>query len=112
MRMADTRLDEPLRRDSMVELENAAVLLNPDPLRLEMGIERLPSQQLHVAARTDMYGCKGEMFEWWFRFAPDTQQYAWWHPIDHLKSEWRETSATSHIGSTHVVVEKLGGDEV
>ena len=52
------------------------------------------------------------MFEWWFRFAPDTRQYAWWHPIDHVSSEWAETSPTTHVGSTHIVEEKLGGDEV
>lgn len=96
----------------MVELDQAAELLNPGPLRLEMGIHRLESGQLHVAARTDMHRCKGHMFEWWFRFAPDTQQYAWWHPIDHVSSEWRETNPRTHIGSTHVVEEKLGGDEV
>jgi hypothetical protein len=96
----------------MVELDQAAELLNPDPLPLEMGIQRLESGQLHVAARTDMHRCKGRMFEWWFRFAPNTQQYAWWHPIDHVSSAWRETNPRTHIGSTHVVEEKLGGDEV
>jgi hypothetical protein len=96
----------------MVELHEAQVLLDPKPLPLEMGIHRLTSGQLHVAARTDMYGCKGEMFEWWFRFAPDTQQYAWWHPLDHVSSAWRETNPRTFIGSTHVVEEKLGGDEV
>ena len=98
--------------DASLELENAAILLNPEPLALEMRIQRLPSGQLHVAARTDMPHCKGRMFEWWFRFAPDTQQYAWWHPIDHLSSRWLETSTTTHVGSTHVVEEKLGGDDV
>src|SRR4051794_38534578 len=96
----------------MVEVDDADILLTPDPLPLEMGVQRLPSGALHVAARTDMHGCKGSMFEWWFRFAPDTQQYAWWHPLDHVSSDWRETSATTHIGSTHLVDEKLGGDEV
>jgi hypothetical protein len=96
----------------MVELENAAVLLDPGPLPLEMGIHRLSSGQLHVAARTDMPHCKGRMFEWWFRFAPDTRQYAWWHPLDHVSSRWVETSPTTHVGSTHIVEEKLGGEEV
>src|SRR4051794_14152957 len=96
----------------MVELDEAAALLDPSPLPLEMGIQRLPSGQLHVAARTDMYRCNGEMFEWWFRFAPDTQQYTWWHPLDHVSSEWRETNPRTHIGSTHIVDEKIGGDEV
>src|SRR5919204_3966122 len=96
----------------MVELDQAHLLLDPEPLPLEMGIQRLPSGQLHVAARTDMPGCKGRMFEWWFRFAPDTQQYAWWHPLDHVSSTWRETNPRTHIGSTHVVEERLGAEEV
>jgi hypothetical protein len=96
----------------MVELEQAKVLLDPKPLPLEMGIQRLESGQLHVAARTDMHRCTGEMLEWWFRFAPDTQQYAWWHPLDHVSSHWRETNPRTHVGSTHLVEEKLGGDEV
>src|SRR3954453_15071186 len=96
----------------MVELDQAALLLDPGPLPLEMGIQRLPSGQLHVARPTDMPGCKGRMFEWWFRFAPDTQQYSWWHPIDHVSSAWRETNPRTHIGSTHVVDEKLGPGDV
>ncbi len=96
----------------MPELEGLQGLLDSDPLPLEMGYQRLQSGQLHVAARTDMRGVKGRMFEWWFRFAPDTRQYAWWHPIDHVSSEWRETSPTTHVGSTHLVKEKLGADEV
>jgi hypothetical protein len=95
-----------------VELTEAHPLLWADPLPLEMGVQRLGSGQLLVAARTDMYRCNGEMFEWWLRFAPDTQQYAWWHPLDHVSSTWRETNPRTHVGSTHVVEEKLGGDEV
>ncbi len=96
----------------MLELEDAAKLLDPGPLPLEMGIQRLESGVLHVAARTDMPHCKGRMFEWWFRFAPDSYQYAWWHPIDHVSSRWVETSPRTHVGSTHLVEERLGGDEV
>ena len=57
-----------------------------------------------MAARTDMPGCKGRMFEWWFRFQPDTQQYLWWHPGDHVSSSWRD--------STHVIQERFDGGEV
>jgi hypothetical protein len=96
----------------MVELEEAHLLLDPEPLPLEMGVQRLPSGQLHVAARTDMHCCKGRMFEWWFRFAPGTREYAWWHPLDHVSSAWRETNPRTHVGSTHVVDERLGSDEV
>lgn len=94
-----------------MELSNAAALLDPGPLALETGVQRLASGQLHVAARTDMLGCKGRMFEWWFRFAPDTQQYSWWHPLDHVSSAWRETSPLTHVGSTHIVQERLAGSE-
>lgn len=96
----------------MLELDEAAQLLDPGPLPLEMGVQRLGSGVLHVAARTDMPHCKGRMFEWWFRFAPDTSQYAWWHPIDHVSSAWVETSPRTHVGSTHLVEERLGAEEV
>lgn len=91
-----------------MELTQLDALLNPFPLALETGVERLPDGSLHVAVRTDMHGCTGEMFEWWFRSRPDTQQYVWWHPIDHVSSEWRGTlSNTTHVGSEHFVQERL-----
>jgi hypothetical protein len=93
-----------------VELTEIAALLDPTPMPLETGYERLPDGTLHVACRTDMHGCAGEMFEWWFRFRPDTQQYIWWHPVDHRSSVWAGALAPdSHVGSEHVVVEELTG---
>jgi hypothetical protein len=94
------------------EHTNASIMLDPAPMSLEMGVQRLESDVLLVAARTDMARCSGRMFEWWFRFAPDTEQYAWWHPLDHVSSEWRETNPRTHVGSTHVVQERLNGSEV
>ncbi|KXX62204.1 DAPG hydrolase family protein [Rhodococcus sp. LB1] len=83
-------------------------LLDPNPLPLEMGYERLEDGSLHVAARTDMHGCTGEMLEWWFRWRCDTQKYIWWHPIDHVSSTWAGSlSPDTHVGSEHIVVEKL-----
>jgi len=70
-----------------MRLSEAGALLDPAPLELEMGYERSPDGVLHVAVRTDLHGCTGEMFEWWFRFRPGTQQYIWWHPVDHLFSD-------------------------
>ncbi len=95
-----------------MEFKDADLLLSPDPLPLEMGVQRLDSGVLEVAARTEMPGCKGRMFEWWFRFAPDDQQYSWWHPADHVSSRWWETSPDTHVGSTHEVQERLGADPV
>ena len=51
----------------------------PRPLQLETGFERLPNGVLHVACRTDLHNCTGEMFEWWFRSRPGTREYIWWH---------------------------------
>jgi hypothetical protein len=89
-------------------------LLDPEPLPLEMGYERLPDGTLHVAARTDMPGCTGEMFQWWFRWFNTTQHYIWWHPGDHVYASWddRWKAGVSYIGSTCTVDEKLAGDEV
>jgi DAPG hydrolase PhiG domain len=83
-------------------------LLDPAPMPLEMGYERLANGVLHVACRTDLHGCTGEMFEWWFRFRPNTQQYTWWHPLDHISSEWLEAQEGTHIGAIHKVEERFG----
>jgi DAPG hydrolase PhiG domain len=91
-----------------MNLTEVGALLDPAPLPLETGYERLPDGVLHVAVRTDMPGCTGEMFEWWFWFRPDTQQYVWWHPVDHMFSDWAGTlSDETHVGSEHVIVERL-----
>lgn len=84
-------------------------LLDPVPMPLETGYERLSDGVLHIACRTDMHGCNGEMFEWWFRSRPDTQQYRWWHPVDHVSSEWLECIDGTHIGSIHKVEEFFTG---
>ena len=92
-----------------MRLDEVNSLLSPEPLPLEMGYERLDDGVLHVAVRTDLHACTGEMFEWWFRFRPDTQQYIWWHPVDHLFSDWIEGSADTHVGSIHIVEEEFTG---
>lgn len=93
-----------------MDLTDVGALLDPTPLPLEMGYERLPSGALHVAVRTDMHHCTGEMLEWWFRWRCDTQKYIWWHPIDHVFSEWQGTLAEdTHVDSEHVVTEFFSG---
>ena len=96
-----------------MEFTDVTRLLDPDPMPLEMGIERVQDGVLHVAVRTPMAGCTGAMFQWWFGWGPKTREYAWWHPGDHGFSDWLDLPADgSGIGSTHVVEEKLGGEEV
>jgi hypothetical protein len=92
-----------------MELADANRLLDPAPMQIETGYERLPSGVLHVACRTDLHGVTGEMFEWWFRFRPDTQKYIWWHPVDHVFSDWIGGEADTHVGSIHVVEEFFTG---
>lgn len=78
-------------------------------MALEVGYERMDNGVLHVACRTDMHECSGAMFEWWFRFRPDTQLYTWWHPVDHISSEWLEGRDGTHVGSIHKVEESFTG---
>jgi hypothetical protein len=74
-----------------------------------MGHERLPSGALHVAVRTDMHGCTGEMFEWWFRFRPDTQQHIWWHPSEHACRAWKDGCDDTQLAEVHTVEELFTG---
>ena len=93
-----------------MELHEVGSLLEPAPLPLETGWERLASGALHVAVRTDLHGCTGEMLEWWFRWRCTTREYVWWHPVDHVSSTWQGTLAPdTHIGSEHVVREFFSG---
>ena len=93
-----------------MKLTEVAALLRPEPIALETGFERHDDGVLHVAVRTDMRSCTGEMFEWWFRSRPDTERYIWWHPRDHISSVWGGDLADgTHIGSEHFAVEELTG---
>jgi hypothetical protein len=92
-----------------MKLADAAALLDSRPMSLETGYERFSDGVLHVACRTDLHNCTGEMFEWWFRFRPDTQKYIWWHPVDHVFSDWLECRDGTHVGSIHIVEEYFTG---
>ncbi|MBN9239527.1 MAG: hypothetical protein BGO97_07530 [Micrococcales bacterium 70-64] len=91
-------------------LSDADRLLDPAPMPLELGYERLDDGVLHIAVRTDMHGVTGEQFEWWFRSRPDTRQYIWWHPVDHVSSTWEGGDLSTHVGSIHVVTEEFTGE--
>jgi hypothetical protein len=94
-----------------MELAEANDLLKPGYLDLESGFVRLPDGQLHVAAWTTMFGCKGRMVEWWLGFLETTEQYKWWHPKDHVWCEWLgERGTGDFIGGEHHVHEYVGGE--
>lgn len=84
-----------------------ARLLDPRPMPLELGWERHESGVLHIAIRTDMHGCTGEMLRWWFASRPTLREYRWWHPIDHVSSGWAEGTPGVIAGSIHQVVERF-----
>jgi hypothetical protein len=60
-----------------MNLKDANSLLDRGYTDLEAGWRRLEDGQLHVAAWTTMFGCKGKMVEWWFTFVENTEQYKW-----------------------------------
>jgi len=94
-----------------LELTEANDLLKPGYLDLESGYVRLADGQLHVAAWTTMFGCKGRMVEWWLGFLETTEQYKWWHPKDHVWCEWiGERGTGKFIGGEHHVHEYVGGE--
>ncbi len=82
-------------------------LLDPAPMALEMGFERLPDGVLHVAIRTDMRDCCGAMLNWWFGSRPQTREYRWWHPLDHLFSAWTDGQPGQMPGAVHLVEERF-----
>ncbi len=92
-----------------MEFADRARLLDPAPMPLELGWERLPNGVLHVAVRTDMHRCTGAMFEWWFASRIETREYRWWHPIDHISSTWIEGTPGVIPGSIHQVEECFTG---
>ena len=86
-------------------------LLRSNPMRLEMGVERLASGTLVVACRTVLAGCKGTMFDWWFKYFETDEHLLWWHPLDHKHhfgwdQAWRK--GEKYIGATVRAAEALG----
>lgn len=98
-------------------LENANDLLKPGYLPLETGVTRLPDGQLQVACLTKMPGCKGRMINWWFGWLANTEHYRWWHPRDHVWTEWEtgypgpnnNPDDANYVGYAHLVHEYIGG---
>ena len=97
-----------------MEFSEIGGLLSRRPLALEMGIARLPSGMLHVASRSHMRACKGQMLDWWFQFLETAEHYRWWHPRDHKGMRWDGKRVPgTYIGETCVVDESLSaGGEV
>jgi hypothetical protein len=106
----DSGLADPERGLSLADTNE---LLRPGYLPLETGFTRLPNGQMYVAVLTKMPGTKGNMIDWWFGYAGDTEKYKMWHPKDHVVGEWDEKWRPGHyIGASHLVHEYLGEEFV
>jgi hypothetical protein len=110
--------DGPARPQDGLPLEKADDLLKPGYLPLETGYTRLPNGQLQVACLTKMPGCKGRMINWWFGWLANSEHYGWWHPKDHIWTEWEkgypgpnnDPDDANYIGYAHLVHEYIGGE--
>ncbi|MDX7999402.1 hypothetical protein FE394_09350 [Xenorhabdus sp. Reich] len=92
------------------DLDDIGNMLNPAPLRLEMGITRINDGRLVVACQSDLMDCKGAMLNWWFSYFCTTQHLKWWYPRDHKHhygwdDKWKK--GENYIGATIHAVESL-----
>lgn len=93
-----------------MESNEANQLLDEPYQALETGWKRLDNGVALVAARTHMPGCTGAMIQWWFGFVHHTEEYLWWHPRDHVWSDWDgERGTGKYIGGAHLVHEYIAG---
>jgi len=93
-----------------MRLDEANLLLDHEYLPMGSGWLRFEDGSAHVAARTHMIGCTGAMVAWWFSFIQTTDQYLWWHPRDHVFSDWDGPRGTgTYVGGTHLVHEYISG---
>ena len=85
-------------------------MLKPGYLPLESGVTRYDDGRVTIAALTRMPGCRAKMVHWWFGWLGGTDQYKWWHPVDHLFSDWEDREDGNYYNAKHLVHETLGGD--
>ena len=93
-----------------MHLSNANQMLDNFYLPFESGWKRLDSGVVFVAARTHMIGVTPAMIDWYLGFLHHTEEYLWWHPRDHVWSDWEVPANLpgGYIGRTHLVHEYLG----
>ena len=86
------------------------ILLTPEMLVFESGIERLSDGTFHIAVLTPMRNVRAEMIAWWFgSYMQTTEHYRMWHPRDHVWMDWENKSPGTHVGAHHLVHEYISG---
>lgn len=94
-----------------MRLDQLNELLRPGYLAVESGVVDHDDDFKTVCALARMPRCRAKMVEWWFSWLGGTDQYKWWHPVDHLFSDWEGRHPGTHIGSSHLVHEYLAGPD-
>ena len=94
-----------------MRLDQVNELLKPGYLSIESGVVDYEDGYKTVCALARMPRCRAKMVEWWFSWLGGTDQYKWWHPVDHLFSDWEGRQPGTHIGSSHLVHEYLAGPD-
>lgn len=90
--------------------EDRSLLLAPETLPFESGVERLDDGVFHVAVLTRMPGASAAMIAWWFgSYMQTTEHYRMWHPRDHVWMDWENKTPGTHVGAHHLVHEYIGG---
>ncbi len=103
-------------RDLAFGLDQARELLAPGYLALENGYTRRANGQMFVAARTEMPGATGAMFEWWMGWHyMEAQRYKLWHPRAHvsngteaMRGDEPGLSDREKYRTTHYITEYIG----
>jgi len=95
--------------EETLHIKDANQLLDAFYLPFESGWKRLDSGVINIAARTHMIGCTPAMVDWWIGFLHHSEEYRWWHPRDHVFSDWEgDCKAGEYLGRTHLAHEYIG----
>jgi hypothetical protein len=111
-RQADPGSELIIPRDveeEVVHIKDANQLLDSFYLPFESGWKRLDTGVINIAVRTHMIGCAPAMIDWWISFLHHSEEYRWWHPRDHVFSDWEAgCKPGEYLGRTHLAHEYIG----
>ena len=121
MRKADpfTGLPRKYKWQEALSFDDAFKMQQPGYLDMEHGYVRNKDGTYYVCCLTDLgTECTGEMVDWWFSHVESTERYKWWHPRDHISSDWdlqyfsvmpENRHCGHYIDHVHKVKETVGG---
>jgi hypothetical protein len=97
------------RKEEVVHIKGANQLLDSFYLPFESGWKRLDTGVINIAVRTHMIGVAPAVVDWWISFLHHSEEYRWWHPRDHVFSDWEAgCEPGKYLGRTHLAHEYIG----